>query len=180
MTWKEIVEYSCLAEFDLLRLLRTDARQDKWTLPAHREGTVKYFKLCRAQEEIARLNVEICRLRTSIYDETRNIEQVVLSLEKTDLSLCREVQLRWKRRQGVNGQLLRQLDQIEHLSGFTGRRRFVGVRQGGQGTAAPPISIPLGESVTNIISNEDDVAANDEEFNGDVERLNEFVQSIVK
>lgn len=141
---------------------------------------VKYFKLYCAQEEIARLNIKICCLWTSIYDETQNIEQVVLSLKKTNPSLYRDVQLRWKQCQGVNRQLLQQLDQIKHLSGFTGQHRFVGVRQGRQDTAGPPILIPLGESAMNIISNKDDVVVNDKEFKGDVERLNKFVQSIVK
>ena len=181
MTWKEIVEYSCLAEFDLLRLSRADIRQGKWSQPAHREGTVKYFKLCRAREEIARLNVEICRLRTSIHDETQNVEQVISSLGRTDPPLCREVQLRWKLRQGVNWQLLQQLDRVELLSGFTGRRGFVGVRLGGRGTQAAPTPMPLGGStnVTKIISDEDDVAVSGEEYDGNVENLVEFMHSIV-
>ena len=117
---------------------------------------VKYFKLCCAQEEIARLNIEICCLWTFIYDKTQNIEQVVLLLEKTNPLLYREVQLRWKQSQGVNRQLLQQLDQIKHLSCFIGQYRFVGVCQDRQGTAGSPILIPLGESAMNIISNEDD------------------------
>ena len=57
------------------------------------------------------------------------------------------------------------------------------VRQGGQGTQAPSSTlIPSEESadMANIISNEDDVATSGEEFNRDVERLTEFIHSIVK
>ena len=125
----------------------------------------------------------MCHIRTSIHDERLNIEQVISSLETTDPSLCREVQQRWKLCQGVNRQLLQQLDQVEHLSGFMGQHGFVGVRQGGQSTRAPSSTLILsGESTdaANIISNEDDVAASGKEFNGDVERLMEFIHSIVE
>ncbi|KAG1744784.1 hypothetical protein EDB19DRAFT_1826928 [Suillus lakei] len=60
LSWKNITEYSFLGKFDLLHHSRADIRELDWTKPAHREATVKYFKLCRACEEIVRLNVEIC------------------------------------------------------------------------------------------------------------------------
>ena len=52
LTWKEIVDYSFLAEFDLLRQSRFDIRQANWAQPIHREAMVKHFKLLRAREEI--------------------------------------------------------------------------------------------------------------------------------
>jgi len=62
----------------------------------------------------------MCHIWTSIHDERLNVKQVISSLETTDLSLCREVQQRWKLHQKVNWQLLQQLDRFEHLSGFMG------------------------------------------------------------
>jgi hypothetical protein len=53
------VEYSFLAEFDLLRFAQPDVQEADWLKPAHREAALKHYKLCRAREEIIRLNIEV-------------------------------------------------------------------------------------------------------------------------
>jgi len=73
LTWKEIVDFTFIGEFDLLRYSRADIRAELWVKPARREATTKYFKLSRAREELVRLNVEIRRLRTFISDEARQV-----------------------------------------------------------------------------------------------------------
>ncbi|KAG2086293.1 hypothetical protein BD769DRAFT_1335092, partial [Suillus cothurnatus] len=35
LTWKDIVKYSFLGEFDLLRHSCTDIHEHNWTVPAH-------------------------------------------------------------------------------------------------------------------------------------------------
>ncbi|KAG1750458.1 uncharacterized protein EDB91DRAFT_1045863, partial [Suillus paluster] len=45
ISWKDIADYSFLAEFDLLHHSRADIRSNDWAKPAHREATTKYFKL---------------------------------------------------------------------------------------------------------------------------------------
>jgi hypothetical protein len=52
LSWSEIVEYSILAEFDVLCLAISDKRHEDWVKPANREAAMKYFKLCHAREEI--------------------------------------------------------------------------------------------------------------------------------
>jgi hypothetical protein len=52
ISWKDIVDYSFLGEFDLLRHSRADIRSNDWAKPAHREATNKFFKLRRAHEEV--------------------------------------------------------------------------------------------------------------------------------
>lgn len=71
LTWKEVVDYGFLAEFDLLRHSRNDIRDRKWAQPAYREATIKYLTLCRAREELQRLDVEVRRLFTAIDAETK-------------------------------------------------------------------------------------------------------------
>lgn len=78
LSWKEIVEYGFIGEFDLLRHSRQDVRSEPWTQPARREATIKYLKLCRAQEELVRLNIEMWCLRTWIHDETNLTIKVTL------------------------------------------------------------------------------------------------------
>ncbi|KAJ6605926.1 hypothetical protein B0H10DRAFT_2310689 [Mycena sp. CBHHK59/15] len=60
LSWEEVVEYTFLADFDLLRdSNRVDPSQRPWALPAARLAMDNYFKICRAVEEIKRLNIEI-------------------------------------------------------------------------------------------------------------------------
>jgi hypothetical protein len=130
LSWKDITEYSFLGEFDLLRQSRTDIRELNWAKPAHREATVKYFKLCRAYEEIEHLNVEICRLRTSIYDEEVKMTTVISELIISNPQLSLELQRQWKARAAVNAVHVLRLDRIELEPGFSGSTAGVGVRLG--------------------------------------------------
>ncbi|KAJ6553701.1 hypothetical protein DFH09DRAFT_924701 [Mycena vulgaris] len=75
LTWEEVVDYTFLSDFDLLRLARVDIRSEGWAQPAGREAMDQYFKLVRADEEIKRLNVEIPRLVTYMRDEEVFLQQ---------------------------------------------------------------------------------------------------------
>ncbi|EGO03093.1 hypothetical protein SERLA73DRAFT_47865 [Serpula lacrymans var. lacrymans S7.3] len=56
---KQVVEYAFLADFDLLWDAWQDITSKPWATPAGRLAMDQYFKICRASEEIDRLNVEI-------------------------------------------------------------------------------------------------------------------------
>ncbi|KAG1885348.1 uncharacterized protein F5891DRAFT_1201804 [Suillus fuscotomentosus] len=112
ITWKDIAEYSFLGEFDLLH--------KDWARPAHREATTKYFKLCRAREEIIRLNIEIRRLRTAIHDETIDTSAVIDELLVANPLLAAELKRQWRSRAAINAVHTYRLDQIERLFGFSG------------------------------------------------------------
>ncbi|KAG1855814.1 hypothetical protein C8R48DRAFT_608561, partial [Suillus tomentosus] len=91
LSWKDIMEYSFLGEFDLLCQSRTDIHELDWTKPAHWEATVKYFKLCCAHEEIERLNIEVQRLRTLIHDDEVKTTAVINELSVSDPLLSLEL-----------------------------------------------------------------------------------------
>ncbi|KAH7920575.1 hypothetical protein BV22DRAFT_985142, partial [Leucogyrophana mollusca] len=118
ISWKEIADYTFLGEFDLLRQSHSDPRCEDWTKPAQHEATIKYFKLQCAREEIARLNVEIRRLRTSIHDKEVVTTQIITNLLDTNHSLGLELQRQWQTRVAVNAIHIYRLDQIECLLGF--------------------------------------------------------------
>lgn len=128
ITWKEIVDYSILSEFDLLRQSRSDIRQDDWAKPAHREATVKYFKLSRAREEVARIEVEVCRLQTAIHDEEQLMKATIDRLLQTDRPLATELERQHRCRSGVNSNILLRLNQIKTSVGYNGREG-IGTRQ---------------------------------------------------
>lgn len=120
ISWKDIAEYGFLGEFDLLRCSRNDIRSSDWSKPGHREATTKFFKLCRAREEITRLNIEVRRLRTAIHDEELWTSAVIQELLISDPHLGRELQRQWRPRAAINAVHSYRLDCIESLEGFSG------------------------------------------------------------
>ncbi|KAF8151136.1 hypothetical protein K438DRAFT_1623939 [Mycena galopus ATCC 62051] len=69
LTWAEVVDYTFLADFDLLRSPDTTSSIRAWATPAARQLLDSYHKLQRAREEIPRLNIEIRRFVTYMKDE---------------------------------------------------------------------------------------------------------------
>lgn len=185
LSWKEIAEYSFLAEFDLLRHSHTDVRQDRWAQPAHREAVVKFFKLQRAREEISRLNIEIRRLRTSIHDETMHTNKVLEDLAVGNPALHAEARRWWTLRSSVNKQHIQRLDEIERFTGFSGQRG-VGVRIGSldpQRRSSTPdqhqgASQSVDDGSRSAQSVEDADAAEQQDRAHDSENLVEFISGI--
>ncbi|KZT16712.1 hypothetical protein NEOLEDRAFT_1027881, partial [Neolentinus lepideus HHB14362 ss-1] len=95
LSWNEIVEYTFLGEFELLRHSRTDIRDAAWAQPAQREVTLKVLRLERAREEIQRLDIEAQRLRTFIWDEISTMNKCLTDLDMTDSGLAAEVRKHW-------------------------------------------------------------------------------------
>jgi hypothetical protein len=52
ISWKDIMDYSFLGEFDLLHHSLADIHSNDWAKPAHQEATNKIFKLCHAHKEV--------------------------------------------------------------------------------------------------------------------------------
>ena len=73
LSWSDIVEYSFIGEFNLLRHSQDNIHSVLWAQPALCEATLKYFQLCQAWEELMWLNVEICRLCTWIRNEDKHM-----------------------------------------------------------------------------------------------------------
>ncbi|KAF8878306.1 hypothetical protein BD779DRAFT_1613056 [Infundibulicybe gibba] len=118
--WSDIASYSFLGEFDLLRQSRGDVQQQPWAQPAHREATVKYFKLCHAKEEIDRLNLEIRRLAASMQEEQDKVELCIKNLLTTNRPLAAEMQRWWMKRLAVNKVHKMRLAALKFLDGYMG------------------------------------------------------------
>jgi hypothetical protein len=69
LTWREVVNMAELADFDLLRDVKSDIRSRPWADPQNREAMVLHFRITRAREEIHRLNIEIRRQVTYMQDQ---------------------------------------------------------------------------------------------------------------
>ncbi|KAF8895674.1 hypothetical protein CPB85DRAFT_1202072, partial [Mucidula mucida] len=64
LNWEEVVSYSFLAEFDLLRESREEVRKKPWATAVAREALDAFFKTLRADETLIRVSTEMVRLLT--------------------------------------------------------------------------------------------------------------------
>ncbi|KAG0697996.1 hypothetical protein DFH29DRAFT_878298 [Suillus ampliporus] len=126
--WKDIVDYSFLGKFDLLRHSCADIHSNDWAKPAHQEATNKFFKLRHAHEEVERLNIEVHHLCTAIHAEELQTSAIIDDLLLSDLRLAAELQCQWRLHAAVNAVHCYCLDRIESLAGFLGIR---GIGTGG-------------------------------------------------
>jgi hypothetical protein len=120
LTWDSVVEYAFLSDFDLLSDTREDIQLRPWATPAARVLMDQHFKLERAREEIARLNVEIPRLTTFIRDEEAFLLEKEEVLLKTNPPLACQLQLQRLRLVRLNDQHYHHLSKLATLPGFTG------------------------------------------------------------
>lgn len=120
LAWIDIMEMASLAEFDLLRDARDDIRKQPWAQRINRRAMNLYFNIKRAHEEIARLNVEIPRLLTFMYDEHADYYHTISRLLMSHPSLAYELSRRWQYRTRVHIHIASCLYQTSRLPGFTG------------------------------------------------------------
>jgi hypothetical protein len=129
LTWEAVMNAVTVADFDLLRDTRQDIRMLEWAQPANREGMVMYFGIKRAKEEILRLNVEICRLLTFLYDDYADHFRAVTKHIIINPPLASEISSQWSYRERIHEAIIKRLIQTSRLAGFTGNL-FYGQRVG--------------------------------------------------
>ncbi|KAG2126906.1 hypothetical protein DEU56DRAFT_958995 [Suillus clintonianus] len=120
LKWDEVVEYAFLADFDLLRDTRADVSRHPWSLAAARSAMDLHFKMCRAREEIERLDTEVRRLVTYIRDEERYLRECENQLKDTSPALAHQIAIHRNTRGRFNSRHLKRLYDISKLPGFSG------------------------------------------------------------
>lgn len=118
--WKEVVEYAFLADFDLLRDARQDISQRPWATPAARLAMDLHFKICRAKEEIQRLNIEIPRVATYIRDEDLYLRACEDQVRAFNPQLAHHIYLHRMERGRFIAHHTSCLTKISQLKGFSG------------------------------------------------------------
>ncbi|KAG1724063.1 hypothetical protein EDB19DRAFT_1595329, partial [Suillus lakei] len=91
-----------------------------WSSPAARSAMDLHFKICRAREEISRLNIEVCRLVTYIRDEDNYLRMSEEQLKNTNPGLAHQISIVCNIRGRFNSHHLKRLQDISQLSGFSG------------------------------------------------------------
>ena len=180
--WQEVVEYSSLAEFDLLRTMaRDDIRNHAWADTINRQITIHKLQMERAHEEIARVNVEVARLTTWMHDEEAEYKRCIAVLQETQPLLCGELQERLNYRVRQNDIHRHKFAKLFPLPGYTGSTE-VGHRLGSSGFT---IRIPV-----HVLDCDDDGTSHedrqqdrnggdtDDEDNEEMTRLEDFITNI--
>jgi hypothetical protein len=129
LDFKEVLDYSSLAEFDLLRDTRGTVQTRIWAQPAYRVAMGLHFKRKCAHGEIKRLNVEITRLRTFIRDDEVSHSKSIDAIRDSDPGLAAVMAHQWALRCEVNHIHLARLSAIADLPGYTGSQSC-GARKG--------------------------------------------------
>ncbi|KAJ3567963.1 hypothetical protein NP233_g6025 [Leucocoprinus birnbaumii] len=91
LTWRQVVDYAFIADFDLLRDSRQDIRQKPWAQPANRVLMNTHFKIEQAHEEIKRLNIEIWCVITHMDHEEAFLRAKEAEVKVDDPSLACQI-----------------------------------------------------------------------------------------
>ncbi len=73
LKWDQVIEYTFLAEFDILRDACQSIWSKPWATPTGCHALDKYFRMKCAQEEIMRLNVEIACLACHLHERWEGV-----------------------------------------------------------------------------------------------------------
>ncbi|KAG9121164.1 hypothetical protein FRC07_002992 [Ceratobasidium sp. 392] len=118
--FKDLVDCAHMADFDFLKYSEHGAQDADWARPAHRRCVAAWHKVQRAKEEIIRLNVEIRRVYTQIRDEERFLSSHYENLLSSDPDLAHSLFQRLQLTFEVDRHILRDLESITKLKGFSG------------------------------------------------------------
>ena len=149
LTWSTVLKAATVADFDLLRDTRTDISCLPWTEPSRREAMTYYFGIKRAREEIVRLNVEITRLVTFMFDNHVDYYHAIQRYMIEDPPLARSLSQQWQYQDRINESVVRKLIQASRLHGFTGKVS-IGSRIGRNATLSVGVPLPHWASLIDL------------------------------
>ncbi len=174
--WTKVSQYSFLEEFALLKETRQNVLEKPWTQPAVRLTMQQNRRIKRAQEEITRCNVEARHLHTHIVDEDKDVTRILQDLHQVASPIHGALKEWWVRRRNVNLHLLRWIEAIYGLEGFTGERG-PGTRKGHLSAASPSDVTTKGKEAELRVPEENDADVDAEVFDDDeaCEQLNTVV-----
>ncbi|KAJ7735456.1 hypothetical protein B0H16DRAFT_1327062 [Mycena metata] len=141
LTWHMVIDSASLAEFDWLRETRQDIRELPWAQPARREAMVLYFGIKRAREERVRLDVEIRRLITAMYDDHVDHYRAIAANIIINPPIAHALSRAWTTRTAINASIAKRLVQTSRVPGFTGSL-FPGEREGRDPTLRDSVPPP--------------------------------------
>ncbi|KAG8692937.1 hypothetical protein FRC09_010854, partial [Ceratobasidium sp. 395] len=120
IAYQKVLDTTILSEFEILRGSRRQVLAQAWTKPENRRCVDQYHRLLRAREEIVRLNIEVRRLSTSIADEECVLPRIAAQVSASNPALGWAAARLVSRRLATNKLILRELDTIRSMPGYSG------------------------------------------------------------
>ena len=168
LTWESVINAVDIADFDILKDTRQDIRMLEWAQPANREGMVMYFQIKRAKEEITRLNVEIRRLLTFLYDDHVDHFRAIHANKTVNPSISHEIFLRWQYRTKIHEEIVKRIWQTSKLVGFSGSLHY-GKRKGRDESLNADIPPPSWVDMLDITEVDDSAFDDEDEDDADTD-----------
>ena len=181
LEFDEVVDYAFLANFDLLRDTRQDISTCPWASPTARLAINTYFKLCRAEEEVICLNVEIHCMVTYLVDEERYLRACEALYQDTHPMLVHQISRYHAICSRFTQLHLRSLEKISCLPGFNGTvTPGISMSHGPGDSASVPQQVPMESSLSlaPICTDDGEEDAN-EDHGADLEERCEALQQIL-
>ncbi|KAJ7058287.1 hypothetical protein C8F01DRAFT_1220566 [Mycena amicta] len=161
LSWEQVVDYTFLSDFDLLRD-ENGLDGQRWAEPMFRFIMDSFFKVERAREEVKRLNIEIRRVVTWIGDERQYLQDKERGLREAG-NVALAIQLRrYGQQRGIFGAAhMQKFYQLAKNPGFTGSLK-PGMAIGGM---EPPVGeMEMDEEVAETLDEQaEEQEAEDEE-----------------
>jgi hypothetical protein len=120
LDYSEIVSYASLGDFALLKHSSHEIVEKPWAIPLHRQMAINHFKVLRAHEEIARLNVEARRLDAWLAHEDRHLASVASELRDAEPLLSAEIHSLSTVRRSIHDLHRSRLRELYRLKGYSG------------------------------------------------------------
>ncbi|KAG6370353.1 hypothetical protein JVT61DRAFT_12162 [Boletus reticuloceps] len=123
LEYSDVIGYSALGKFSLLKVSHADILVKPWAQPANREMAMKYFKILWSKEEILCLNIEVqCLVAWIVHHEKQLLAAEEKFRDAGADGLAAEMRLFYAERHRVNSIHRQLLHKIYMLDGYSGQR----------------------------------------------------------
>ena len=119
LSWNDIVQYTFLADFDLLQETCEDVCERAWACPAARITMDQHFQIIQAEKEIACLDIKIHQVITHLHDEEKFLGAYEDNVWSRDPALTHQLCHYWLQCGLFSALYQKQFHQLGSMSGFT-------------------------------------------------------------
>ena len=114
------MQYTFLADFDLLRETCKDVHEQAWACSVACVAMDQYFRIIWTEEEIACLNIEICQVITHLCDKEKFLHAHEDNVQPRDSALAHQLRCYRLQRGLFNALHQEWFRQLGSMPGFTG------------------------------------------------------------
>lgn len=115
----EVLQYSYIGQFDVLRDTRNAITEKPWSVPANRIARDAWYKTERAREEIIRAEVEVARLQSWMEEEERVFRRAMDRTAQEQPMVSEELRRRLDNLRQTHNRIRQDLARIRNVPGYT-------------------------------------------------------------